>query len=83
MSTYSVLEASEKLGISTRAVQKRCKKDVVRKQNNRYLITDLLLEKWREEIQSNEPTNEPTNQYLNIADLQHLKLENLKDQESS
>ena len=58
MSTYSVLEASEKLGISTRAVQKRCKKDVVRKKQNKYLITDLLLEKWREEIQSNEPTNQ-------------------------
>jgi len=79
MSTYLVLEASEKLGISTRAVQKRCKKDVVRKKQNKYLITDLLLEKWREEIQSNELTNEPTNQSLNIADLQHLKLDDIED----
>lgn len=61
MNTYSVLEASEKLGISTRAIQKRCKKDVVRKKDNKYLITDLLLEKWSKEIQSNEPTNEPLN----------------------
>jgi hypothetical protein len=83
MNTYSVLEASEKLGVSSRAVQKRCKKDVVRKKDNKYLITDLLLEKWSKEIQSNEPqtnqTNEPTNQPLNIADLQHLKLDEIEN----
>ena len=61
MNTYSVLEASEKLGVSTRAVQKRCKNAVVRKKDNKYLITDLLLEKWNEEIQSNEPPSEPLN----------------------
>ncbi len=61
MFTYSVLEASEKLGISTRAVQKRCKKEDVRKKDNKFLITDSILEKWEKERASNEPTNEPAN----------------------
>jgi hypothetical protein len=58
METYSVIEASEKLGISTRAVQKRCLKDNVRKKSNRYLITNEHIEKWFAEIKTNEPTNE-------------------------
>tara|TARA_R110002124_G_scaffold6142_2_gene37512 strand:+ start:538 stop:1488 length:951 start_codon:yes stop_codon:yes gene_type:complete len=61
MITYSALEASVKLGISTRAVQKRCKKDEIRKKDNKYLITDLVLNKWAKEIKSNELTNEPYN----------------------
>ena len=62
METYSVIEASKKLGISTRAVQKRCLKDNVRKKSNRYLITNEHIEKWFADIKSNEPTNEPTNE---------------------
>lgn len=58
MQTYSVKEASEKLGISTRAIQKRCLKSKVRKGNNKYLITDEHIERWYAEINSNEPTNE-------------------------
>ena len=65
MVTYSVSEAADKLGISSRAVQKRCKKEEVRKKDNKYLITDLLLKKWNEEInlnlQTSVPTNVPTN----------------------
>jgi hypothetical protein len=61
MVTYSVSEAAHKLGISNRAVQKRCKKEEVRKKDNKYLITDLLLKKWNEEINSNVPTSVPTN----------------------
>ena len=61
MVTYSVSEAADKLGISSRAVQKRCKKEEVRKKDNKYLITDLLLKKWNEEINSNVPTSVPTN----------------------
>ena len=65
MITYSTKEAAIKLGVSTRAVQKRCKNDEVRKKDNMYLITDLLLEKWKVEIESNEPTNVPTNEPYN------------------
>ena len=65
MITYSTKEAAIKLGVSTRAVQKRCKNDEVRKKDNMYLITDLLLEKWKVEIESNVPTNEPTNEPYN------------------
>ena len=65
MITYSTKEAAVKLGVSTRAVQKRCKNDEVRKKDNMYLITDLLLEKWKVEIESNEPTNVPTNEPYN------------------
>ena len=84
MNTYSVLEASEKLSISIRAVQKRCKKDVVRKKDNKYLITDLLLEKWSSEIQSNEPTNEPLNsgtqELLKRIELQETYIKDLEEE---
>jgi hypothetical protein len=59
MKTYSVVEASKKLGISTRAVQKRCFKAKIRKKSNRYLITEEHIKTWYAEITSNEPTNEP------------------------
>lgn len=73
MNTYSVLEAAEKLGISTRAVQKRCKKEVVRKKDNKYLITDLLLEKWSKKIQSNEPQTNQQNEPINNSTQKLLK----------
>ena len=81
MITYSTKEAAVKLGVSTRAVQKRCKNDEVRKKDNMYLITDLLLEKWRVEIESNEPTNVPTNELYNGTQEKFIRdLENeLKD----
>ena len=83
MITYSTKEAAIKLGVSTRAVQKRCKNDEVRKKDNMYLITDLLLEKWKVEIESNVPTNVPTNEPYNgtqetfIRDLEN-QLKDLK-----
>ena len=84
MNTYSVLEASEKLGVSTRAVQKRCKKEVVRKKDNKYLITDLLLEKWSEEIQSNEPPSEPLNsgtqELIKRIELQETYIKDLEEE---
>jgi len=88
MQTYSVKEASKELGISTRAVQKRCLKYNVRKKSNQYLITDEHIKTWYAEIQSNEPTNEPTNelanQQTNQLDLQvqslQIENENLKQQ---
>lgn len=59
MQTYSVKEASKKLGISTRAVQKRCVKDNIRKKSNQYLIQNEHLQKWFAEIEEKERTNEP------------------------
>jgi len=80
MITYSALEASVKLKISKRAVQKRCKKDNIRKKDNKYLITDLVLNKWAKEIKSNEPTNVPvrgTQDWLkDISNFENFKLEN-------
>jgi hypothetical protein len=61
MNTYSPLEASIKLNISKRAVQKRCKKDNIRKIDNKYSITDLILERWAKEIKSSVPVREPSN----------------------
>ena len=63
MKTYSAEEASVKLNISKRAVQKRCKKDNIRKKDNKYEITDLILERWAKEIKSNEPQ---TNQFSEL-----------------
>jgi predicted transcriptional regulator len=73
METYSVTEASKILGISTRAVQKRCFKDKVRKKSNRYLITDEHIKEWFADIKSNEPTNEPNERSYNGT--QELKKE--------
>ena len=80
MITYSSKEAAVKLGVSTRAIQKRCIKTGVRKKDNIYLITDLVLNKWAKEIKSNEPTNVPvrgTQDWLkDITNFQNFKLEN-------
>jgi len=80
MITYSSKEAAVKLGVSTRAVQKRCIKAGVRKKDNMYLITDILLKKWQEEIKSNVPTNVPvrgTQDWLkDISNFENFKLEN-------
>ena len=80
---YSVKETALKLKVSTRAVQKRCKRDNIRKKDNKYLITDEHINKWTLEIQSNEPqtnqSNEPqktvrTNNQLDI-EIEALKKE--------
>ncbi len=56
MENYSVKETAEILGITERAVQKRCKKDNIRKKDNKYLIDANLIEVWKVEIlTSNEP----------------------------
>jgi len=48
MKTYSTKEASALLGVSERAVQKKCKQLNIRKKSNRYLITDKLINEWNE-----------------------------------
>jgi len=83
MNTYSPLEASIKLNISKRAVQKRCKKDNVRKKDNKYEITDLILERWAKEIKSSVPVREPSNigtqdGLKKVADIQELNLDEIE-----
>ena len=83
MNTYSALEASVKLNISKRAVQKRCKKDNIRKKDNKYLITDLVIEGWAKEIESNVPVREPSNigtqdRLKSVADIQELNLDEIE-----
>ena len=83
MNTYSALEASVKLNISKRAVQKRCKKDNIRKKDNKYLITDLVIDGWAKEIESSVPTNVPSNigtqdGLKNVADIQELNLDEIE-----
>jgi len=58
MNTYSVKETAKILGIKERAVQTRCKKENVRKKDNRYLITDEIIAQWQ---QSNAITNAKRN----------------------
>ena len=83
MNTYSALEASVKLNISKRAVQKRCKKDNIRKIDNKYLITDLILDRWAKEIKSSVPVRVPSNigtqdGLKNVADIQELNLDEIE-----
>lgn len=74
MVTYSVLEASELLKISARAVQKRCKSEDVRKKDNKYLITDEIIEKWKTKIKSNEPQTNQTNEPIKEVRRNELNL---------
>ena len=46
METFTVKEASELIGITERSVQLRCKKEKIRKKNNRYLITEEHIKEW-------------------------------------
>jgi len=46
MKSYSVKETALILGIKERAVQTRCKKERVRKKDNKYLITDEIIKAW-------------------------------------
>jgi len=57
MKTYTTVEAAEKLGITTRAIQKKCKTNNVRKKDNKYQITDKLLEEWNEQTNEDERTD--------------------------
>ena len=51
MKYYSTVESAKLLGITTRAIQMRCKKSKVRKKDNKYLIDDTWIDNWRTEIQ--------------------------------
>ena len=73
---YSVIETAIKLEVSTRTVQKRCKRDNVRKKDNKYLITDEHIEKWLLEIKSNEPQTNQTNEpFLEVRRINQLDIE--------
>ena len=54
---YSVYEASELLKISKRTVHRRCKKDNIRKKDNKYLITGKIINNWNS-LTSNNTDND-------------------------
>ena len=59
--TYSTKETAEILGIKERAVQTRCKKDNIRKKDNKYLITDLIIADWKQKEEANAKPNANAN----------------------
>lgn len=84
MKTYTVLEASKIIGVSTRAIQKKCSKEDIRKKSNRYLITDIHIENWKNKRTTNElkaNLNEPRTNQLDL-EVESLKAEirDLKEQ---
>ena len=91
MKSYSVKEASNILGIKPRAVQHRCKRDNIRKKSNKYLITDEILDNWKQrDAETNAKanakananatqSNERTQIDLQVQSLQ-IENENLKKQ---
>jgi len=87
MKTYSVSEAAEIVGIKERAVQHRCKRDNIRKKDNRYLITDEIISLWRDKeaeanaIKRKDKRNNAT-QSNNFAQLD-LEVEALKTENES
>ena len=89
MKTYSVKEASDILGIKPRAVQHRCKRDNIRKKSNKYLITDEIIDLWKElkatqNANANAMLNAMPNANATQLDLQvqslQIENENLKHQ---
>ena len=58
---YTVGETAIKLGISKRAVQKRCKKDFIKKTRNKYLITDEVILNWENGIVNGQQYNSVDN----------------------
>ncbi len=68
MKTYSTKEAAEIVGIKERAVQYRCKRDNIRKKDNKYLITDEIISLWiTKEEEANAILNAKRNANKNIA----------------
>ena len=65
--TYSTKETAKILGIKERAVQTRCKKDNIRKKNNQYLITDLIIADWKQKEESNAKPNANANATEEVA----------------
>lgn len=83
--TYSTKEAAEKLGIKERAVQTRCKKDNVRKKDNKYLITDSVINSWilkkEEELkQTQHQTQHQAQSATQNATQLDVEIESLKEQ---
>ena len=89
MKSYSVKEASNILGIKPRAVQHRCKRDNIRKKSNKYLITDEILDNWKQrDAETNAKANATSNANANANATQldlvvqslQIENENLKKQ---
>ena len=76
--TYSTKETAEILGIKERAVQTRCKKDNIRKKDNKYLITDLIIADWKQKEEANAKPNANATQ-TQIEDLKK-ELAELKEE---
>jgi predicted RNase H-like nuclease (RuvC/YqgF family) len=75
--TYSTKETAEILGIKERAVQTRCKKDNIRKKNNKYLITDLIIANWKQKEEANATLNANANATQLDLEIEALKIENV------
>ena len=87
---YSVKEISLSLGLSERAIVKRCFKSEVRKINNKYSIEDKHIEAWIKSIKEarlKEPqknligtSSEPIKyEVLKVKNIQDLKLVEIED----
>ena len=72
MEFYNVKQASEILGISMRAVVKRCFKVDVRKKNNKYLIPETDVVTWKDEIQKLRTYSEPIPRIEDIDEINRL-----------
>ena len=73
--TYSTKEASKILGIKERAVQTRCKKDNIRKKDNKYLITDLIIADWKQKEEANAKPNANANANATQTQIEDLEKE--------
>lgn len=79
---YSVTEASEKVGITIRAIQKRCKNEKIRKKSNRYLITDEHIDNWINERTENITKSQKYqfNEVVRLNETLKQEISDLKEQ---
>ena len=77
MKTFSVKEASKLIGITERSIQIKCKKDNIRKKDNKYLITEKHIKEWQTKSNETNISRTTNEQFAKLQkEIQELKEEN-------
>lgn len=70
---YSTQQAADLLSVKIRAIQSRCKNERILRRSNRYVITDEILERWRETYYEDSKVQERTSKDATESNLRIVK----------
>lgn len=70
---YSTQQAADLLSVKIRAIQSRCKNERILRRSNRYVITDEILERWRETYYEDSKVQERTSKDATESNLRVVK----------